>query len=174
VEIEMPRLAQLDTIPIRARRTGVFGKVIARTGFSGVPNAEVTVVGVRGFTQTDTAGDFNLTAETTFTPSQTGFVAVNLTGLVQKWVNGDLANNGVMLMSSTPYNESKYASKEYGDYSRRPSLKVEYIPIPNTSYSSLVNANALHSQNITGAGVTVAVVDTGYWSHPAWITHHLA
>jgi len=72
-----------------------------------------------------------------------------------------------MLISSTTSNESKYASKEYGDYSKRPSLTVVYIPVPDTSYASLVNASALHSQGITGAGVTVAVVDTGYWSHPA-------
>jgi hypothetical protein len=62
VEIEMPRLAQLDTIPIRATRTGVFGKVLARSGFSGLPNADVTVMGARTSTRTDTAGNFNLPA----------------------------------------------------------------------------------------------------------------
>lgn len=60
LEIDMPRLAQLDTIPIRARRSGVFGKVIARDGFTGVPNADVTVVGARALARTDAAGDFNL------------------------------------------------------------------------------------------------------------------
>jgi hypothetical protein len=60
IEIEMPRLAQLDTIPIRARRSGVFGKVLARDGYRGVPDAEVTVVGARAAARTDTAGDFNL------------------------------------------------------------------------------------------------------------------
>jgi len=52
IEIEMPRLALLDTIPIRAMRTGVFGKVIARSGFSGLPNADVIVMGARAATRT--------------------------------------------------------------------------------------------------------------------------
>jgi len=62
IEIEMPRLALLDTIPIRAMRTGVFGKVIARSGFSGLPNADVIVMGARAATRTDTAGSFNFPA----------------------------------------------------------------------------------------------------------------
>jgi hypothetical protein len=62
IEIDMPRLAQLDTIPIRAMRTGVFGKVLTREGFSGLPNADVSVVGARASTRTDTAGNFNFPA----------------------------------------------------------------------------------------------------------------
>jgi len=59
IEIEMPRLAQLDTVPIRAMRTGVFGKVIGREGFRVLPNADVSVVGARASARTDTAGNFN-------------------------------------------------------------------------------------------------------------------
>jgi subtilisin family serine protease len=40
------------------------------------------------------------------------------------------------------------------------------LPAPDTAYPTLVGANQLHAQNVTGSGVTVAVVDTGYWSHP--------
>jgi serine protease AprX len=34
---------------------------------------------------------------------------------------------------------------------------------PETFYPTLVGANQLHSQGLTGFGVTVAVLDTGYW-----------
>src|SRR5690606_14343679 len=34
-------------------------------------------------------------------------------------------------------------------------------------YTEHVGAAQLHSQGITGAGVGVAVIDSGYWSHPA-------
>ena len=35
---------------------------------------------------------------------------------------------------------------------------------PTTDYPTLVGADALHAAGITGQGVTVAVIDTGYWS----------
>ncbi|HEX9563264.1 MAG TPA: carboxypeptidase-like regulatory domain-containing protein [Gemmatimonadaceae bacterium] len=60
IEIEMPRLTQLDTIPIRAARSGVFGKVIARERFSPLNDASVTVVGARAEARTSSTGDFNL------------------------------------------------------------------------------------------------------------------
>jgi hypothetical protein len=59
IEIEMPRIAQLDTIPIRAMRSGVFGKVIARGTFSGLRDADVTVMGARTSARTDADGNFN-------------------------------------------------------------------------------------------------------------------
>jgi hypothetical protein len=62
IEIEMPRVALLDTIPIRAARTGVFGKVIAQAGFTVLPNADVTVMGARASARTDSAGNFNFPA----------------------------------------------------------------------------------------------------------------
>jgi len=37
-------------------------------------------------------------------------------------------------------------------------------------YPSVVGAEQLHAMNITGNGVTVAVIDTGYWKHPSMDT----
>ncbi len=34
-------------------------------------------------------------------------------------------------------------------------------------YSEVTGANALHQQGVTGSGVTVAVLDSGLWEHPA-------
>jgi hypothetical protein len=35
----------------------------------------------------------------------------------------------------------------------------------DTHYSSLVNAHAVHATGITGAGIGIAVLDTGLWKH---------
>ena len=37
---------------------------------------------------------------------------------------------------------------------------------PYTNYPQLVDAADLHLENTLGSGVTIAVVDTGYWAHP--------
>src|SRR3990172_2450757 len=38
---------------------------------------------------------------------------------------------------------------------------------PDTIYPTIVGADQLHLQGVTGAGVTVAVLDTGYWGQAA-------
>lgn len=60
VELTMTRLTVLDTIPIRAERSGVFGKVVGRAGFEPIAGATVTVIGSRQVSGTDRAGGFNL------------------------------------------------------------------------------------------------------------------
>jgi subtilisin family serine protease len=46
------------------------------------------------------------------------------------------------------------------------NLQIAY-GFPDTFYPTVAVADQLHAQGTTGAGVTVAVLDTGYWSHPA-------
>ena len=41
----------------------------------------------------------------------------------------------------------------------------EYTVLPETFYPTLVGANRLHNDNVKGDGITVAVIDTGHWSH---------
>jgi hypothetical protein len=60
IEIDMPRLTQLDTIPVRAERSGVFGKVIARQRYAPLANATVTLIGAGTPARTDSTGDFAL------------------------------------------------------------------------------------------------------------------
>ena len=43
------------------------------------------------------------------------------------------------------------------------TLQVAGTPQPDTYYPTLVEANQLHDEGITGQGVTVAVLDTGVW-----------
>ncbi len=49
------------------------------------------------------------------------------------------------------------------------NLQLEYDSVFDTgvSYPSLAGADALHAQGVSGLLVTVAVLDTGYWKHPA-------
>ena len=48
------------------------------------------------------------------------------------------------------------------------NILIEYTEddIPATRVTELVEANTLHNMGVVGTGVTVAVVDTGTWSHP--------
>ncbi|MCP3959091.1 MAG: S8 family peptidase, partial [bacterium] len=45
-------------------------------------------------------------------------------------------------------------------------IQVQFTYTPDTDYPTLIGADLLHAQGIDGSGVTVAVVDTGYWSSP--------
>lgn len=48
------------------------------------------------------------------------------------------------------------------------ALELEYDSVyaAGVSYPSLAGADALHAEGVSGLLVTVAVLDTGYWSHP--------
>ncbi|MCA9923164.1 MAG: S8 family peptidase, partial [Anaerolineales bacterium] len=47
------------------------------------------------------------------------------------------------------------------------NVEISFNSIPNTDFPSLVGADKLHDLGIDGSGITVAVLDTGYWSHEA-------
>lgn len=47
------------------------------------------------------------------------------------------------------------------------SLEYDTIYASGVSYPSLAGADSLHSQGVNGLLTTVAVLDTGYWKHPA-------
>jgi len=51
----------------------------------------------------------------------------NLTALVQGWVNGSVANQGILLDSAGYGDVSQYTSKEYGNLDQRPYLEVKII-----------------------------------------------
>lgn len=46
-------------------------------------------------------------------------------------------------------------------------LEYDSVYASGVSYPSLAGAESLHSQGVNGLLVTVAVLDTGYWKHPA-------
>ena len=59
--------------------------------------------------------------------------------------------------------QSAPTSMNYLDKVQVDNVRVSKVVTPNTHYPALVGADQLHDQGNTGASVTVAVVDTGYW-----------
>jgi hypothetical protein len=70
--------------------------------------------------------DQNILASTT--NSGTGWYAWNVTSAVQSWVNGDWANNGLILMSTdeTQVNAKIFVPSEHQDQTLIPVLNIEY------------------------------------------------
>jgi hypothetical protein len=63
----------------------------------------------------------------TFIPDQNNcMVTLDVTNLVQLWVNGTFFNHGLMLYSTGPNHTISYASKEDGTASRQPRLDIVY------------------------------------------------
>ncbi|HRJ44021.1 MAG TPA: DNRLRE domain-containing protein, partial [Caldilineaceae bacterium] len=68
------------------------------------------------------ASSYAPTAAATFQPSQSGaYVSVNIDALTQQWVNGTLANNGIVLIGQNK--ETKYTSREWSNANQRPYLQ---------------------------------------------------
>ncbi|MGA7991119.1 MAG: S8 family serine peptidase, partial [Thermoanaerobaculia bacterium] len=67
---------------------------------------------------------------------------------------------GAELTSSQLSAVKDKGARVYGDA----KVEVAGTPYPNSSFPTLVGAATLHQQGITGKGVTVAVLDTGWWS----------
>jgi hypothetical protein len=70
----------------------------------------------------------------TFVPDQSNcMLTLDITSLVQLWVNGTYPNHGLMLYSMGPNHIISYASKEDGTADRRPKLDIVYsVPGTNT------------------------------------------
>lgn len=77
---------------------------------------------------TQPGGDFNNSvSHFTFIPNQSScMVTMNITSLVQSWVNGTYPNYGLMLYSTGSSHIIRYVSKEDGVVSERPRLDVIY------------------------------------------------
>ena len=48
------------------------------------------------------------------------------------------------------------------------NIQIDFIvdDVPGTTYTRHIGADQLHNEGITGDDITIAVIDTGYWSHP--------
>ena len=75
-------------------------------------------------------GDFdNTVSHFTYFPDQNNcMLSINLTSLVQLWVNGTYPNYGLLLYSTGPNHIISYVSKEDTTLSERPKLEVVYTP----------------------------------------------
>ena len=81
-----------------------------------------------GVNWNNTGADFDSGVQGSFVaPNDNIWVSVDLQALVESWVNGAFPNDGVMLISTSDDNESKFASKEWSTVSERPCMEV--IPV---------------------------------------------
>jgi len=73
-------------------------------------------------------GDFDDTISfASFMPDQSGcMVTLNITDLVQRWVNGTYPNYGILMYSTGPNRSIIYISKENANSLERPRLDVSY------------------------------------------------
>jgi len=73
-------------------------------------------------------GDFDSgSSYFTFIPDQNNcMLTMDITNLVQAWVNGTYSNYGLMLYSTGPNHIIKYSSKEDGTASKQPKLNIVY------------------------------------------------
>ena len=67
-------------------------------------------------------------------------------------------------VSGRPGKKSKRSGSVPGP---APDPLIVFGSARETHYPTLVGANRIHEQNITGNGVTIAVLDTGLWQNPA-------
>lgn len=60
VDFALRRITVLDTVAVRARRTGVYGTVVSKDSLLPVPGARIEVIGARRADSTDSSGAFVL------------------------------------------------------------------------------------------------------------------
>ncbi len=78
-------------------------------------------------------GDFdNSISHFSYIPDQRDcMLTLDITSLVQAWVDGTYANQGLMLYSTGPNHLISYSSKENSDASQQPRLDIIYsVPTP--------------------------------------------
>jgi hypothetical protein len=95
---------------------------------------------------TTPGGDYDPTIAGSFVASGTGWKTMYLTPLVQSWVDGTVANQGVILLSptgATPKSAKTYYSSDAGNKnaSQRPELNLCYVQIQTAATTN--NAGAL-------------------------------
>jgi hypothetical protein len=93
-------------------------------------------------TWVNTGADYDPSVEGSFTPSSTGvYVSVDVTTLVQNWINGTNANYGLMLRASVTNKQSIYSSREEAGTSQDPYLVVLTSPTAADQGLRIQNTN---------------------------------
>ena len=59
VDVRLVRITRLDTVTVVARRTGLYGSVIAKDSLLPVPGARIEIIGARKADSTNSSGTFN-------------------------------------------------------------------------------------------------------------------
>ncbi len=109
----------------------------------------------KGATWNNMADRYDPAATTSFVaPKKRKYVAVEITSLVQAWVNGDLPNYGFMLIAE-PSKGSKFNTREAGS-KKHPYLEIVYVesgagsPTGPVGQSPTVTEHALYLPLLAG------------------------
>jgi VCBS repeat-containing protein len=114
---------------------------------SGTAGAANWTEAAPGTNWTSTGGDFNATAVATLNTNTTGQHAWDLTSLVQAWVNGSKANNGV-LIASPDGGGNRTATYDSSEGATPPRLVISYtVPIQSAPILDGTRSPALVAQN---------------------------
>jgi uncharacterized repeat protein (TIGR01451 family) len=110
------------------------------------------------------SADYSSTVVGTITPSTTGAKTLNVTSLVNDWVNNGVANNGIVLVTTgTDTGNAEYYTKEDGTSTRWPSLTVTWTqavnPLPGTTTTLTTNDRVI--SGTSQVTVTMTTVATG-------------
>ena len=114
-------------------------------------------------------GDFDTTAIASFAPDTDGeYREIDVTGVTQDWVNGTLANYGLLLRSTGANGEVKFKSREEGNSDKRPLLCVTYEVGPPGNQSPTVDAGPNQTIVFPGSAILDSTVtDDGQPNPPA-------
>ncbi len=110
----------------------------------------------------DTSTDRRGTAESTLTTSGVNkWYSFDIRSVVQSWVDGTLANNGVLLRQTTPAAYSfSFAGGEKADGSLRPKLVVTYqggkSPLPTATPTATATGAGIPTETATPTGTSTA------------------
>ncbi|MBL9113959.1 MAG: DNRLRE domain-containing protein [Verrucomicrobiaceae bacterium] len=111
-----------------------------------------------GTSWTSAGGDYNSTADASVPVSTNGNYTWDIASLVQGWVNGSIANNGIMLASPDTGgdNSQQFASDENATSTIRPKLEVTYNSIlqdgPATTVAKSHTIGTVTTTHTTGSG----------------------
>ena len=112
----------------------------------------------------NTSHDFSSVASIPTGSPAGQYVDVNITPLVQGWINGSIANQGIMLKTTFIDDLAQYTSKEYGNTSQRPELIIK------VSDGSLSNRADVTATGTLANGVSRTIISNSvelYQNPPA-------
>lgn len=107
-----------------------------------------------GVTWNNFASSFDPAVAGQFVPLATGWITVDLTALVQAWVDGTYPNYGVYLAGANDFSFSEYHSSEYTtDVTLRPKLQICYQAGAGTACTTMQRPGAAQD-GVADAGIS--------------------
>jgi hypothetical protein len=106
-KLTIPIGATVDSAKFYINATTALGEEVTLHGIT--DNWDESTVTWNSF-----GGAYNATSEGSFTPSVTGWYSVDVTSLVNSWLDSSLANNGILLKEDSAAQMQYFSSREAG------------------------------------------------------------